>query len=80
MIANEIEKTQSSNTTFQGYPPQILENTTSSPTANEPPSDINQTNMATQNINHENGNYIKRKASNTRTGRDNLLKNNSLIK
>ena len=47
LIANENANIQSLNNTFQGHPPQILETTPSSPTANEPPSDINQTNAAT---------------------------------
>ena len=42
-MANENVNIQSSNYTFQGHPPQILENTPSSTTANEPPSDINLT-------------------------------------
>ena len=58
LIANENANTQSSNNKFQGHPPQLLENTSSSPTANEPPSGINQTNTATQNSNHQNGNDI----------------------
>ena len=56
---NENANIQSSNNTFQGHPPQILENTPSSPTANEPPSDINQTNTATQNSIHQNGYHKK---------------------
>ena len=51
-----------------------LENTTSSTTANEPLSDINQTNTATQNSNHQNGNDITKKTSNIRTDRNNLRK------
>ena len=54
-----------------------LENTTSSTTANEPLSDINQTNTATQNSNHQNGNDITKKMSNIRTDRNNLRKNNN---
>ena len=77
MIANENANTQSSNNTFQGHPPQISENTSSSPSACEPPSDINQTNRVTQNSNHQNGNHITRKTSNIKTDRNNLRKNNS---
>ena len=80
LIANENVNIQSSNNTFQGHPPQILENTPSSTTANEPPSDINQTNTATHNNNHENGNDTTRKTSNIRTDRNNLRENNSLNK
>ena len=50
LIANENANTQSSNKTFQGHPSQIIENTPSSPTTNEPPSDINQIHTATQNM------------------------------
>ena len=77
LIANQNANIQSSNNTFQGHLPQILEKTSSSPTANEPPSDINQTHTATQNINHQNGNDIIRTTSNIRTDRNNLRKNNS---
>ena len=52
---------------FQGHPPQILENTSSSTTVNEPPRDVNQTNTATHNSNHHNGNDITRKISNKET-------------
>ena len=80
LIANENVNIQSSNNTFQGHPPQILENTPSSTTANEPPSDINQTNTATHNSNHHNGNDTTRKTSNIRTDRNNLRENNSFNK
>ena len=65
---------------FQGHPPQILESTLSSTTANEPPSSINQTNTATHNSNHQNGNDTTRKTSNIRTDRNNLRENNSFNK
>ena len=61
LIANENLNIQSSNKTLQVYPLQILENTASSTTANEPPSDINQTNMVTHNSNHHTGNDTARK-------------------
>ena len=80
LIANENVNIQSSNNTFEGHPPQILENTPSSTTANEPPSDINQTNTATHNSNHYNGNDTTRKTSNIRTDRNNLQENNSFNK
>ena len=67
---------QSSNNPFEGHPPQILVNTASSTTGNEPPSDIYQTNTATQNSNHHNGNDTTRKTSNIRTDRNNLQENN----
>ena len=38
LIANENVNIESWNDTFQGHPPHILENTTSSTTANKPPS------------------------------------------
>ena len=69
LIANENINIQSSYNTFQGHPPQILENTPSSTIANEPHSDINQTNTATRNSNHHNGNDTIRKTSNIRTDR-----------
>ena len=72
MIANE-----NINNTLQGHPPQILENTPFSTTANEPPSDINQTNRTTDNSNHQNGYDITRKNCNIRTDRNNLRENNS---
>ena len=65
---------------FQGHPPQILESTLSSTTANEPPSSINQTNTTTHNSNHQNGNDTTRKTSNIRTDRNNLRKNNNFNK
>ena len=65
---------------FQGHPPQILENTPSSATANGPPSDINQTNTATHKSNHHNGNDTTRKISNIRTDRNNLRENSSFNK
>ena len=80
MIANENVNIQSSNNTFQGHPPQILENTPSPTTANELPSDINQTNTSTHNSNHQNGNDDTRKTSNIRTDRNNLQENNSFNK
>ena len=80
LMANENVNIQSSNNTVQGHPPQILENTTSSTTVNEPPSDINQTNMATYNSNHHNGNDTTRKTSNIRTDRNNLREFNSFNK
>ena len=76
LIANKNVNIQSSNNTFQGHPPQILENTPSSATANEPTSDI----TATHNSNHQNGNEITRKTSNIRTERNNLRENNSFNK
>ena len=77
LIANENSNIQSSNNTFQRHPPQILENTPSSSTENEPPSDVNQINAATQNSSHQNGNDITRKTCNIKTDRNNLRKNNS---
>ena len=74
LIANENVNIQLPNNTFQGHPPQILGDTTSSTTANEPPSDINETNTATHNSNHHNGNDTSTKTSNIRTDRNNLRK------
>ena len=80
LIENENVNIQSSNNTFQGHLPQILENTPPSTTTNEPPSDINQTNTATHNSNHHNGNDTTRKTSNIRTDSNNLQENNSFNK
>ena len=80
LIANENVNTQSTNNMFQGHPPQILENTPSSTTANGPPSDINQTYTATHKSNHHNGNDTTRKIRNIRTDRYNLRKNSSFNK
>ena len=80
LVANEIVNIQSSNNTFQGHPLQILEKTTSSTTANEPPLDINQTNTAFHNSNHHNGNDTTRKTRKIRTDRNNPRKNNSFNK
>ena len=80
MKANKNANIQSSNSKFQRHPPQILENIPSSPIANVPLSGINQTNTATQNSNHNNGNDITRKTSHIRTDTNNLRKNNSFNK
>ena len=77
MTTNENANVYSANKTFQGHPPQISENTPSSTTANKTPSDRNQTNTATRNSNHQNGNDITRKTTKIRTDRNKFQENNS---